>query len=87
MFFPCQVRLGRIPPLPAPLALETSEGARWVLAGDGTGSDFDAPTTVRGPAEAALLVLWQRTTLDDERLAVSGPRHVAVTVLGNALTP
>jgi hypothetical protein len=58
-----------------------------VLAGDGTGSDIDAPTTVRGSAEAVLLVLWHRTTLDDERLAVSGPRDVAETAVSSALTP
>ena len=87
MFFPRQVRFGRIPPLPAALALETTEGARWVLAGDGTGSETDAPATVRGPAEALLLVLWHRIPLDDDRLAVSGQRQVADTVLGSALTP
>jgi uncharacterized protein (TIGR03083 family) len=87
MFFPGQVRLGRIPPLPATLALETTEGARWVLAGDGTGSETDAAATVRGPAEAVLLLLWHRTTLDDHRLAVSGPRELAESVLSSALAP
>jgi uncharacterized protein (TIGR03083 family) len=86
MFFPRQVRLGRVPP-PAALALEATDGGRWVLAGDGTGPNTNAPVTVGGPAEAVLLLLWHRTTLDDPRLAISGRREVADAVLGTALTP
>ena len=85
--FPRQVRLDRTPALPTALAVEPAEGGRWVLAGDGTGSAEDAAATVRGPAEAILLLLWHRTTLDDDGVSVVGPRHVAETVLGNALTP
>jgi uncharacterized protein (TIGR03083 family) len=79
VFVPRQVRLGRIPPLPAALALE-APGGRWVL-GDG-----DPAATVSGPPEAVLLLLWKRTTLDDPRLAVTD-RAAAEPVLGLALTP
>ena len=90
MFFPRQVRLGRIPPVPAALALEPAEGGRWVLAGDGTGAPEEAgeaAATVRGPAEAVLLLLWHRTGADDPRLTVAGDRGAADAVLGAALTP
>ena len=87
LMFPRQVRLDRTPALLTALAVEPAEGGRWVLAGDGTGSAQDAAATVRGPAEAILLLLWHRTTLDDDGVSVVGPRHVAETVLGNALTP
>jgi uncharacterized protein (TIGR03083 family) len=91
LFFPRQVRLGRTPPLPTALAVEPAEGGRWVFAGDGTGpaagrSPAAVPATVSGPAEAVLLLLWHRITLDDPRLAVSGDRAAADAVLGAALT-
>jgi uncharacterized protein (TIGR03083 family) len=79
MFVPRQLRLGRIPPLPAAVALEVPDGRR--VLGDG-----DPAATVTGPADAVLLLLWRRTTLDDPRLAVSG-RSAAAAVLDLALTP
>jgi uncharacterized protein (TIGR03083 family) len=87
LMFPRQVRLDRAPAVPDALAVEPAEGGRWVLAGDGTGSAQEAAATVSGPAEALLLLLWHRTTLDDDRVSVVGPRPVAETVLGSALTP
>lgn len=86
MFLPRQVRLGRVPSLPAALEVRPTEGGRWVLAGDGPLADA-ADATVSGPAEALLLLLWRRATLDDPRLAVSGDRAAAAAVLGAALTP
>jgi uncharacterized protein (TIGR03083 family) len=44
------------------------------------------PAVVSGPADALLLLLWHRTTLDDPRLAVSGDRAAAEAVLAAALT-
>jgi uncharacterized protein (TIGR03083 family) len=108
-FFPRQVRLGRIPPLPSALAVQPAEGGRWVLAGDGRGRQAtpshpagggprsqrawrlreaprDASATLSGPAEAVLLLLWHRITLDDPRLTVSGDRAAADAVLAAALT-
>jgi uncharacterized protein (TIGR03083 family) len=80
MFLPRQLRLGRIPPLPAALALEPDDGGRWVV-GEGPAA------TVSGPAEALLLLLWHRIPLDDPRLTVTGDRRAAGAVLGQALTP
>jgi uncharacterized protein (TIGR03083 family) len=82
VFVPRQVRLGRIPPLPATVALAPHEAGRWIL-GDGT----EAAATVSGPAEALLLLLWHRVPLDDARLTVAGDRAAAEAVLGTALTP
>jgi uncharacterized protein (TIGR03083 family) len=87
VMFPRQVRLGRIPPLPAALALAPDEGGRWVVAGDGTDPAAAADATVTGPAEALLLLLWHRIALDDPRLTVSGSRAAADAVLAAALTP
>jgi uncharacterized protein (TIGR03083 family) len=87
VFFPRQVRLGRITPLPHALAVEPVEGGRWVLAGDGTAPPDRADATLSGPAEALLLLLWHRIRLDDRRFAVTGDRHSAEAVLGAALTP
>jgi uncharacterized protein (TIGR03083 family) len=83
MFFPRQIRLGRIAPLAATLVLEPTEGGRWVLPGD----DPARLAAVSGPAEAILLLLWHRTGLDDPRLALSGSRAAADAVLAAALTP
>ncbi len=95
MFFPRQVRLGRIPPLAHAVAVAPDEGGRWVLAGDGTTPPADAEVieagaveaTVSGPAEDLLRLLWHRTTLDNARLTISGNRRAADAVLTTALTP
>jgi uncharacterized protein (TIGR03083 family) len=94
MFFPRQVRLGRIPALEHSLALQTGAETRpdrWVLAGDGTGpagaSDAPAQAGVTGPAEALLLLVWGRTDLDDPRLVLSGDEAAARAVLSAAVVP
>ena len=93
LFFPRQVRMGRIPSLDVGLALEPTDvpGVRWVLAGDGTGPgsapDAPASATLRAPAETLLLVLWKRATLDHPALRVDGDREAAVGALASALTP
>lgn len=100
MFFPRQVRLGRIPRLERTLALEptgsvelgeTGGSSRWVLAGDGTGPastpDAGAEATIAGPAEQLLLMLWGRTGLDDVRLMISGDETAARAVLNAGITP
>jgi uncharacterized protein (TIGR03083 family) len=86
-FFPRGVRIGRTPPLTHALAIAPSEGGRWVLAGDGGTPPDAADATVSGSAEALLLLLWHRTTLDDARLTVTGDRRAADAVLAAALTP
>jgi uncharacterized protein (TIGR03083 family) len=93
VFFPRQVRLGRIPPLTHSLALVTPDGAgsaasRFVLSGDGTGSPGENPhATVSGPPEALLLLLWNRITLDDARLTLAGDPAAAAHVLGAGIVP
>ena len=88
LFFPRQVRLGRIPPLERTLAL-VADSDRWVLAGDGTDPDpgVEAEATVHGPPEPLLLLLWGRIGLDDPRLQLSGDEAVADAVLRTALVP
>jgi uncharacterized protein (TIGR03083 family) len=93
VFFPRQVRMGRIQPLEHSLALEagSTDPTRWVLAGDGTGpasaADAPAQATITGPAEPLLLLLWGRIGLDDPQLSVSGDEAAARAVLNSGLTP
>lgn len=79
VFLPRQISLDRIPPVECPVALvATDTGGQWLL-GDGV------PTArVGGPAEALLLLLWKRTSLDDPRLCVDGD---PTATLSAALTP
>ena len=86
MFFPRQVRLGRIPKLERTLALEAGPN-RWVLAGDGTGPEPAAEATVKGPPEFLLLLLWGRVGLDDTNLTLDGDEAAAHAVLSSALAP
>jgi uncharacterized protein (TIGR03083 family) len=93
VFFPRQVRLGRIAPLPASLALAVlggdGGGRVWVLAGDGTAAldPARADATVRGDAPSLLLLLWGRLGLDDGGVTVSGDSAAAQAVLSTALVP
>ena len=93
MFFPRQVRLQRIGPLSRSLALEPSDApqTRWVLATDGAGPEStplaSAPATIRGPANALLLLLWARLPLEEAKVVVDGSLEVAREVLSAALTP
>ncbi len=94
VFFPRQVRLGRIPALEHSLALATDD-RRWVLARSGLGSvdgpadppEATAEATVSGPAEALLLLVWGRIGLDDPRLSLTGDHDAALAVLSAGLTP
>ena len=98
-FFPRQVRLGRMPALTRSLALvpdgvadpDETDGASWVLAGDGLDGErpagTDADATVRAPAQALLLLLWQRLDLADAGLRLTGDEAAAHAVLGARLTP
>jgi uncharacterized protein (TIGR03083 family) len=89
MFFPRQVRRGRIAPLTRSLAVADEAGAgRWVFAGDGLDDgQGEAEATVTGPAEALYLLLWRRIGADDARLRLSGDRTAAETVLGTDIVP
>jgi uncharacterized protein (TIGR03083 family) len=97
VFFPRQVRLGRMPALERSLAVTVDvvdtadEGGRWVFAGDGTGApsapDAAAEATISGPAQTVWLLLWGRTGLNDPLLTISGDVTAAHAVLGRPLTP
>ena len=88
MFFPRQVRLQRIPPRTRSLAVVADGGTSWVLHGDGVGAPTGpADVAVAGPADALVLLLWGRLTLDDPRLTVTGSREAAETVLRAGIVP
>jgi uncharacterized protein (TIGR03083 family) len=95
MFFPRQVRLGRIPALTRSLAVRPTDapGApEWVLAGDGVpdprpSARPGAEATVSGPASALYLLLWRRIGLDDPRLTITGDGAAARSVIGTAIVP
>lgn len=84
---PRQEHLGRMEPLPAPVALVATDlrpGARatWSLGGDG------APAvTVRGAAQDLALLVWGRRTPDDDGLGVDGDRAALDDALARRLTP
>lgn len=85
MFVPRQVRLGRLARGPEVLELVSSSGLRTVLA---TETPQASPTSsITGPAEVLLLLLWRRTTLRDPRLTVVGSILDAERLLARPLTP
>lgn len=88
VFFPRQVRRGRMSPLSTSLGLQVVGGPRWVLQCDGQGGpNGPADATVSGPAEALVLLLWGRLGPDDPRLTVTGSRDATVGVLSAAIVP
>jgi uncharacterized protein (TIGR03083 family) len=91
LFFPRQVRRGRLKTLEHSLALVASDsGRRYVLAGDGTGSssaEMAVDATITGPAPTLLLLLWGRTGLDHPELLTAGDSDVARNVLNQPITP
>ena len=91
MFFPRQVRLGRIPPLTRSLAIRPTDAeARWILAGDGLAPDSGVDTaeaTVEGTAHDLALLLWHRGTLDDRTVTLTGDESAARAVLATRIVP
>ncbi len=90
MFFPRQVRLGRIGPLSDGVRFEVADasGEAVVLSGDGTGAPNGAvDATLFGPAEAILLLLWKRRSIDEAAVRISGDEGAVRRVLAAALTP
>ena len=87
MFFPRQVRLGRIPPLTGSLGIRVDD-QELVLAGDGIAPLVGPPdATVGGPPDALALLLWGRVGLDDHRIALTGDRSIAAAVLSAGIVP
>ncbi len=93
VLFPRQVRRGRCAPLPAAVRLQPTDddGPGWLLRGDGTAAardaDAAADVVLHGPADALLLVLWQRLGVDDERLHLEGDPAVLDDLLSRPLVP
>jgi uncharacterized protein (TIGR03083 family) len=90
MWFPRLARRGQRTPLTRSARIDIDDGATFVLAGDGQNplnGERSAEATIAGPAEALLLLLWGRTTIDDPRIRISGDRAAAVEVLSANLTP
>ena len=85
MFLPRQVRLGRTVLPGTRVGLVSDEGPTWEIAGDGAPA---APAvTVRGAAEALLLLVWGRIGPDDARVGVTGDRGAVDAVLAAGVTP
>jgi len=96
MFFPRQVRLGRIAPLTRSLAVRPvgagGPDGGWLLAGDGTGvppsaGPVAADAEVSGAPDALYLLLWGRVSPADPQVSVTGDRSAAEAVLGTAIVP
>ncbi|MCU1692561.1 MAG: maleylpyruvate isomerase family mycothiol-dependent enzyme [Frankiales bacterium] len=86
VFLPRQLRLGRLQPAGALLALQPRQGEP-VLLDVGAAPGARASATVSGPAEALLLLVWGRLPLDDARLALSGDGVLARELLALPLVP
>lgn len=92
MFFPRQVRLGRIPPLGDCVQIvltDQAEAHELILQSDGsTQADAKVPeAVVRGPAADILLMLWKRTHGLPATVGVDGDRGAFDRVFAAALTP
>lgn len=90
MFFPRQVRLGRMLPLTDSLRLEFADeplASALAIAGDGTHDcAHETDAVLSGPAESLLLLLWKRRGLVRE-LELIGDVEAGHRVLATALTP
>lgn len=92
MFFPRQVRLGRISALHdrVEIVLSDQVGApAMILQGHGSAQiDARVPdAVVRGPASDILLMLWKRLPRLPETIEVEGDRAAFERVFASALTP
>jgi len=76
---PRQVRLGRIAAPTVGVRLTTPAGS-WLLGGSPVAEVF-------GSALALAQLVWRRTTLDDDRLTVTGDRAAAAGLLAERITP
>lgn len=88
MFYPRQVRLGRIPPLRDRLRMEMADvhGSPVLFL-----PDADAPgpadATVVGSAHEVLLLLWGRRTAETAAIQTLGDTTALQRVLSTAVTP
>jgi uncharacterized protein (TIGR03083 family) len=86
VFLPRQLRLGRLQGDGTVLALRPDGGAP-VLLDLGAEPAQVASATLSGPAEALLLLVWGRTTVDDPRVTIGGDVQRARATLALALVP
>jgi len=84
---PRQVRMGRMPRLPAAIELvATDVSGRWRLDCDADPGETPS-VEVHGPASALSLLLWGRTGPDDAALVVTGDASMLTAALAQRLTP
>jgi uncharacterized protein (TIGR03083 family) len=88
MFFPRQVRVGRMPPLEhtVELNLVDVEGSALRIGGDGI-TAAEPVAIITGTAADVLLLLWKRAGIDELPVSIEGAADAARLMLGAALTP
>lgn len=84
---PRQVRLGRMEPLLAPVALDAVDSPSCWTLGTAPGGPDEPAVRLAGPAASLALLLWGRTTPDDPTLTVHGDRATLTAALAERLTP
>jgi uncharacterized protein (TIGR03083 family) len=87
MFFPRQIRLGRIEPPTRSLAVAPDETSTSWVFGAGDDETAEPEAVVGGSAEHLYLLLWGRLTLDDPLIRLEGDGEAARTVLTAGITP
>jgi uncharacterized protein (TIGR03083 family) len=88
MFFPRQVRLGRIPPLDYTAEIDLVDADTPALRIGGDGVTAPEPTaTISGTAADILLLLWKRARISELAVTIDGDPLAARHVLSAALTP
>ncbi|MFD2492473.1 maleylpyruvate isomerase family mycothiol-dependent enzyme [Amycolatopsis jiangsuensis] len=89
-FLPRAARFGPAPSLPVPITLRASDfDQSWTLVpGEPPAlGDAHAAATVEAPAQDLLMVLWNRSRLDEAGLRITGDAEVARAFLAAKLTP
>lgn len=84
MFFPRQVRLGRMAPLPQSLTIRLPDRPDVVLAADPAAPAAPSDAMLEGDPAAVLLALWKRLPLTDPALRTTGR---AAHILAEPITP
>ncbi len=87
MFFPRQVRLGRIAPLEHAvlLVVDDAPDSQFVIAGDGLDPHAQTQASATGSATDLLLALWGRKPV--EELTIEGDPAVVRNVFSARITP
>jgi uncharacterized protein (TIGR03083 family) len=84
MFLPRQLKRERLAPIAERIELRAEQGPVYALGGQ----DGDIPVaTVRGPAEALLLLIYKRQSTSDATIRIEGDLATAERILAQPLTP